>query len=189
MPRLTTPGSTVPAGTNCITKMLDAAFVSEHEARLRPDIQLAKIGVKISLPTPFEGTSTFEEFEGWVAQLLGWFQMYQLDTTSSTHDKLWIQILGQMLKGKALKQFTNESEMAQRALRTLDFKDIILNLQDRFYRNCHCSTNSKRRLLVKDQLRAMIFELERRIHGSTTSIYNKSLCTIVVVVLRVAASR
>jgi hypothetical protein len=61
--------------------------------------------------------------------------MYQLDATLSTHDKLRIQILGQTLKGKALKQFTNESEMAQRAMRTLDFKDIILNLQDRFYRN------------------------------------------------------
>jgi hypothetical protein len=54
---------------------------------------------------------------------------------------------------------------------------------------CHSSTNSKRRLLVKDQLGAMIFELEERIHGSTTSIYNKSLCTVVVAVLRIAALR
>jgi hypothetical protein len=52
---------------------------------------------------------------------------------------------------------------------------------------CHGSTNSKRRLLVKDQLRAMIFELEKGIHGSTTSIYTKSLCTDVVAVLHVAA--
>jgi hypothetical protein len=54
---------------------------------------------------------------------------------SPAHDKLRIQILGQSLKGKALKHFTNEAEMAQHAMRTLDFKEMILSLQDRYYRN------------------------------------------------------
>jgi hypothetical protein len=42
---------------------------------------------------------------------------------------------------------------------------------------------------VRNRLRAMIFELEKGIHGSTTSIYNESLCTTVVAVQRIAALR
>jgi hypothetical protein len=42
---------------------------------------------------------------------------------------------------------------------------------------------------IESGKRAMIFELERRIRGSTTSIYSKSLYTVIVAVLRVAALR
>jgi hypothetical protein len=94
--------------------------------------ELAKLGVKIPLPDPYDGASNLEAFESWLGQLINWFQMYNLDIDSTQMDRIRLQVLGQQLKGKASLYFQQRTEEASSACLSWSFKIAIRKLRDRF---------------------------------------------------------
>ncbi|HEY6411557.1 MAG TPA: zinc finger CCHC domain-containing protein, partial [Ktedonobacteraceae bacterium] len=94
--------------------------------------QLAKLGIKLSLPDAYKGASNTEQFEEWLGRLLRWFRTYGLDEDTPDMDEVRCQVLGQAVKGK-VSSFLQRYQDEQEARRLpMDFKSVILAIQDRF---------------------------------------------------------
>jgi hypothetical protein len=113
-----------------IEQLLSRAFRPATAAMEGP--QLTKLGIKVPLPDSYDGTSDLELFENWLAQLLGWFQMYNLDVDSPEIDRVRLQILRQQLKGRASSYFQQRSEESVNDRRPWTFVIAIRKIRDRF---------------------------------------------------------
>jgi hypothetical protein len=116
-----------------ITKMLDQAFVTpEYTACRGESLLLTKMGVKIPLPGVYSGSKDVEEFENWLAKLIGWFQMHQLDVLVPEMNIVRVQLLSQSLDGKAITYYHHQIDDYWYSNKYWDFQDAILDLRDRF---------------------------------------------------------
>ena len=95
-------------------------------------IKVSRLGIKVPLPEPYDSVSDLEKFEVWLAKLIGWFQLYDLDIDKAVMDKTRLKILGQNLKDKAATYYRNrESEIRFQGERWT-FSEAVLDLRDRF---------------------------------------------------------
>jgi hypothetical protein len=113
-----------------IEQLLARAFRASNSVDDGP--QLTKLGIKVPLPEAYDGTSDLELFENWLAQLVGWFQIYNLDVDSREMDRVRLQILGQQLKGRASNYFQRRSEESSRGEGPWTFVIAVRKLRDRF---------------------------------------------------------
>ena len=77
--------------------MLQDTFVAVDDRLDEEDsqIKVSRLGIKVPLPEPYDGVSDLEKFEVWLAKLIGWFQLYDLDIDEAVMDKTQLKILGQ----------------------------------------------------------------------------------------------
>ena len=85
-----------------IMNMLSVAFVDELQANTRVNIvPIHKLGIKQDLPKLYEGQPDQTSFQSWLAFLLGYFRMHQLDVLTEVQETTCLEILGQSLAGNA----------------------------------------------------------------------------------------
>jgi hypothetical protein len=104
-------------------QLLNSAF--RHPSLVDPDApQLSKLGVKVQMPSPYDGSSNIEVFENWLGQLLDWFRLYNLDPDTPAMDRVRSQLLSQALTGH--KEYVRE---AHETRKEFTFRDAVLALQ------------------------------------------------------------
>ena len=124
-------------GTDKITNMLSVAFIDEVQAASRVDtVPLHKLGIKSSLPKPYEGQPDQTGFENWLSLLLGFFRIHQLDVLTEVQDRARLEILGQSLKDNAHTYFRERHQKLLEQGQAWDFREAVLDLRDRYlYKN------------------------------------------------------
>ena len=122
-----------PEGTDKIVNMLTVAFIDEDRAAGRANTTpIHKLGIKASLPTAYEGQPDQTAFENWLALLLGFFRIHQLDVLNEAQDRARLEILGQSLKEGALTYFRERYQKFLESGEAWDFREAILDLRDRY---------------------------------------------------------
>ena len=111
-------------------EILRRAWRTPAGADARPN--LAKLGIKLGLPDPYDGASNTEEFEEWLGRLIRWFRTYSLDEKTPEMDEVRCQVLGQAVKGKAASFLQRHQDELDARGRTLTFDAAIRAIRDRF---------------------------------------------------------
>jgi hypothetical protein len=94
--------------------------------------KLAKLGIKLKLPEPYDGSANIDQFENWLALLVSWLKMYDLDGIDLHIDLMRVQLLCQTLKGRALSFYQTSLEEAREIGNTTSFRGTIIALRERF---------------------------------------------------------
>ena len=87
-------------------------FTTATDIKSADGPKLAKLGIKLNLPDPCDGSANIEYFENRLSQLISWLQMYDLDRVEPHMDLMRVQILCQTLKGHALAFYQAQLEEA-----------------------------------------------------------------------------
>ena len=120
-------------GPNKIVNMLTVAFIDEDRAAGRANtMPIHKLGIKASLPKSYEGQPDQTAFENWLALLLGFFRIHQLDVLNEAQDRARLEILGQSLGEGALTYFRERHQKFMEVGENWDFREAILDLRDRY---------------------------------------------------------
>jgi hypothetical protein len=62
--------------------MLDRVFVNPDIAQEQSEAYAGKMGVKVPMPKPYNGSAQdLVVFENWLSQLLGWLQLNHMDVS------------------------------------------------------------------------------------------------------------
>jgi hypothetical protein len=113
--------------------MLSVTFISEAQAAGRADtVPIHKLGIKSSLPKPYEGQPDQTVFENWLSLLLGFFRIHQLDVLNEVQDRARLEILGQALKDGAHTYYRERHQKFLEQGEPWDFREAILDLRDRY---------------------------------------------------------
>src|SRR5258706_14189619 len=93
-------------GADKIVNMLTVAFIDKDRAAGRANTTpIHKLGIKASLPKSYEGQPDQTAFENWLALLLRFFRIHQLDVLNEAQDRARLEILGQSLGERVLSCF------------------------------------------------------------------------------------
>jgi hypothetical protein len=93
--------------------------------------KLAKLGIKLKLPELYDGSANIDQFENWLA-LVSWLKMYDLDGIDPHLDLMRVQLLCQMLKGRALSFYQTSLEEVHEIGDTTSFRGTIIALKEHF---------------------------------------------------------
>ncbi|PVF91622.1 hypothetical protein CPB86DRAFT_820339 [Serendipita vermifera] len=116
-----------------IEGILKDAFVTRTQARQRTvNTPIGKLGVKLELPTEYNGSDDLMEFEQWLRKLITWLQLQRLDILDDEQNDIRMKILHLCLKSKAQKFFTTRCEVNYSNDLDYDFRDAVLDLKARF---------------------------------------------------------
>src|SRR5258706_10060381 len=118
---------------NKIVNMLTVAFIDKDWAAGQANtMPIHKLGIKASLPKSYEGQPDQTAFENWLALLLGFFRIHQLDVLNEAQDRARVEILGQSLGEGALTYFWECHQKFMEVGENWDFREAILDLRDRY---------------------------------------------------------
>jgi hypothetical protein len=117
---------------NRVERLVDDMFRTSTIRKSGEGPKLAKMGIKLPLPEPYDGSANIDVFENWLVQVINWMQMYELDADTAHVDLLRVQILSQTLKGRASVFYQNRLEEACEASKNITFREMVLELQERF---------------------------------------------------------
>ena len=135
---------TLPTPDDNIVRMLRKAFVSEEEAARRSEmVNLSRLGVKLPAPESYDGKGDPIVFENWLTKVLGWFNMMNLNAKTPEMNQLRVQMLSQLLTGKALTYYKQRTER-MKAGDEYQFEAAIVELKDRFLRGSSIMDASRR---------------------------------------------
>jgi len=120
-------------GPNKIVNMLTVTFIDKDwaagQANMTP---IHKLGIKASLPKSYEGQPDQMAFENWLALLLGFFRIHQLDILNEAQDHAHVEILGQVLSEGTLTYFQEHHQKFMEVGENWDFREAILDLCDHY---------------------------------------------------------
>jgi hypothetical protein len=112
--------------------MIEDMFVKATNLKSDAGPKLAKLGIKLKLPEPYDGSANIDQFENWLALLVSWLQMYDLDGIDPHIDLMRVQLLCQTLKGRALSFYQTSLEEAREIGDIMSFRGMIIALKERF---------------------------------------------------------
>jgi hypothetical protein len=118
---------------NKVEKIINESFITPEAAERRKEaIPLGKLGVKIELPTAYDGSKDLVEFENWVTKLISWLKLNRLDVLSRDQNDTRMNLLNLALKGHALTYHKGRVELYEDFGRFYDFRDALLDIKGRF---------------------------------------------------------
>ncbi|KAG8775657.1 hypothetical protein FRC20_008274 [Serendipita sp. 405] len=125
--------------------MIKSAFVTKAAARERAELMpLGKMGVKLELPPPYDGSSDVREFENWISKLIAWLRLQRLDVLSEEQNEQRLDLLQLSVTGKVSAFLKTRMENMREHRVDPDFRDLVLDMKHRFV-NQHSALNAKNR--------------------------------------------
>jgi hypothetical protein len=95
-------------------------------------IKISSTGIKLPMPGKYDGKADLEKFEEWLAGIINFYQLYDLEGTALKTDKLRVKLLQQSLTGKAAAFYRQRSEQMLIQGKPWSFRDVIMGLCKRF---------------------------------------------------------
>ena len=96
-----------------VARIISDMYTTAAELKTDAGPRMAKLGIKLNLPEPYDGSANIDQFENWLAQLVAWLQMYNLDGRVEQIDLMRVQLLCQTQKGRALTFYQAQLEAAR----------------------------------------------------------------------------
>jgi hypothetical protein len=115
-----------------VARLISDMYTTAAELKTDAGPRMAKLGIKLNLPEPYDGSANIDQFENWLAQLVAWLQMYDLDGREEQIDLMRVQLLCQTLKGRALTFYQAQLEEAREQGEYRSFNGMIIALKNRF---------------------------------------------------------